>query len=75
MIDYKFSALDSIDGFLALALPQVLRIWLWGAVAGSASILIYAKVSSQDKFTSIKHDNKKSQHTHTTYMAITGGFY
>jgi hypothetical protein len=56
MLSRLFPALSTVDGWLAGLLPFVLRLMIWGALGGSLSILIYARLSPQ---ASIKRLKKK----------------
>ena len=56
MISRLFPALNTVDGWFAGLLPFVLRLMIWGALGGSLSILIYARLSPQ---ASIKELKKK----------------
>jgi len=47
MISRLFPALSTVDGWLAGLLPFALRLMMWGALSGTLSILIYAKLSPQ----------------------------
>ena len=56
MISRLFPALNAVDGWLGGLFPFVFRLMMWGALAGTLSILIYAKLSPQ---ASIKRLKKK----------------
>lgn len=56
MISRLFPALNTVDGWLAGLLPFVFRLTVWGALAGTLSIIIYARLSPQ---ASIKRLKKK----------------
>ena len=54
MISRLFPALNAVDGWLAGLLPFVFRLMIWGALSGTLSILIYAKLSPQAAIKDLK---------------------
>lgn len=56
MISRLFPVLNAVDGWLDALFPFIFRLMLWGALAGTLSIMIYAKLSPQ---ASIKRLKKK----------------
>jgi len=57
MINLLFPALNVVDGWLS-ALPLLIRIGLWGALAGTLSMLTYAKLSNQTAITAMKKETR-----------------
>ena len=47
LAELPFPLFDAIDNALAVALPPAARLVLWGVVAGSVAMLLYALCSSQ----------------------------
>ena len=47
LAELPFPLFDAIDNALAVALPPVVRLVVWGVVAGSVAMLLYALCSSQ----------------------------
>jgi len=54
MIRELFPALNMVDRWLAGLLPFAVRLSMWGVLAGSLSITIYAKLSPQASITNLK---------------------
>ena len=54
MIRELFPALNMVDRWLAGLLPFAVRLSIWGVLAGSLSIIIYAKLSPQASITKLK---------------------
>jgi hypothetical protein len=54
MISELFPALNMVDRWLAGLFPFVVRLSIWGALAGILSITIYAKLSPQASITKLK---------------------
>ncbi|MFO7914928.1 MAG: hypothetical protein R6U43_04460 [Candidatus Krumholzibacteriales bacterium] len=59
MINVIFPLFDAIDGLLAALLPPLVRICLWGVVAGALSVAVYALISPQDKIAGYKEQLRK----------------
>jgi hypothetical protein len=54
MVNIAFPALNAIDSWLALLLPDLVRVLLWGALSGAAAMLLYAWVSDQKTLAALK---------------------
>lgn len=54
MIRELFTALNMVDRWLAGLLPFAVRLSIWGVLAGSLSITIYAKISPQASIAKLK---------------------
>ncbi len=54
MISELFPVLSMVDRWLAGLLPFAVRLSMWGALAGTLSITIYAKLSPQASITKLK---------------------
>ena len=54
MIRELFPALNMVDRWLADLLPFAVRLTIWGVLAGSLSIIIYAKLSPQASIAKLK---------------------
>ena len=50
-----------IDHFLAMALPAVVRLGLWGVLAGWLTMMVYRRLSNQDKIQALKAEQKFQQ--------------
>lgn len=50
-----------IDHFLAMALPAVVRLGLWGVLAGWLTMIVYRRLSNQDKIQALKAEQKFQQ--------------
>ncbi len=51
----------AIDQVLGLALPGVVRLVLWGVLAGWLTMVVYRRLSNQDKIQELKIEQKKQQ--------------
>jgi hypothetical protein len=47
MLDVLFPALNQADAFLAVWLPALFRVCLWGALSGASALVIYKLTSDQ----------------------------
>ena len=61
MISKLFPVLNMVDGWLAGLLPLAARLSMWGALAGTLSITIYAKLSPQASITKLKKKTRGLQ--------------
>ena len=61
LFDLPAPLFDAIDGVLALALPPLLRLLLWGIVAGWLTMLLYRRLSNQEKIGQLKAEQKVQQ--------------
>lgn len=61
LFDLPAPLLDAIDGVLGLALPPLLRLLLWGVVAGWLTMLLYRRLSNQEKIGLLKAEQKVQQ--------------
>jgi len=61
LFDLPAPLLGAIDGVLGLALPPVLRLLLWGILAGWLTMLLYRRLSNQEKIQQLKAEQKKQQ--------------
>ena len=50
-----------VDQLLSLALPGVIRLVLWGVLAGWLTMVVYRRLSNQDKIQELKLEQKKQQ--------------
>ena len=50
-----------IDGALDSVLPDVLRLALWGVLAGWLTMLVYRRLSNQEKIQALKSEQKTQQ--------------
>ena len=59
--DFPAPLFDFVDGLLAMALPPVLRLAIWGALAGWLSMIVYRSFSDQEKIGALKALQKEQQ--------------
>lgn len=58
MINLTFPVLNAIDAWLALWLPELWRIALWGAASGAAALGLYALLSDQAGLAQLKRGTR-----------------
>lgn len=56
LFDLPAPAFDLLDGWLAPVMPSGLRIVLWGAIAGAATMLLYWAFSPQARIAQVKRE-------------------
>lgn len=61
LFDLPAPLFDAIDSALGLALPPLLRLLLWGVFAGWLTMLLYRRLSNQEKITQLKEEQKVQQ--------------
>ena len=61
LFDLPAPLFDSIDGVLAMAMPPVLRLVIWGILAGWLTMFFYRLLSNQEKIGALKALQKKQQ--------------
>jgi len=61
VFDLPAPLFDSIDGALAMAMPPLLRLVLWGIFAGWLTIIVYRRFSDQEKIAELKALQKEQQ--------------
>ena len=61
MISELYLVLNLVDGWLASLLPLAVRLAIWGALAGSLSMIIYAKLSPQASIAKMKTKTRSLQ--------------
>lgn len=59
MINLAFPFLNFVDGWLAEWIPGLLRICIWGAICGSASMALYYALSNQTAIEQLKLESRK----------------
>lgn len=63
LFDLPAPLFSGVDHLLGLALPPLLRLVLWGVLAGWLTMLVYRRLSNQDKIQRLKKDQKEQQKT------------
>jgi hypothetical protein len=63
LFDLPAPLFDSIDGLLATLLPPVLRLVIWGVLAGWLSMIVYRLFSDQEKISALKALQKDRQNS------------
>jgi len=61
LLDLPAPIFGIIDGVLAMAMPPVLRLVVWGILAGWLSMIVYRLFSDQEKIGALKTLQKKQQ--------------
>ena len=61
LFDLPAPLFSIIDGVLAAFLPSVVRLLLWGILAGWISMLVYRLLSSQEKIAALKTRQQQQQ--------------
>lgn len=61
LFDLPAPLFGAIDSVLSLALPPVLRLVLWGILAGWLTMVLYRRLSNQEKIQQLKAEQKKQQ--------------
>src|SRR5690554_6043757 len=61
LFDLPAPVFSAIDGLFAMVMPAVLRLVIWGVVAGWLSMLLYRAFSDQRKIRELKAQNKDQQ--------------
>jgi hypothetical protein len=61
LFDLPAPLFSAIDGVLGLALPPVLRLVIWGILAGWLTMVVYRRISNQEKIGELKAQQKIQQ--------------
>jgi len=61
LFDLPAPLFDIVDGVLAAAMPVVMRVVLWGVLAGWISMLLYRSFSNQEKIAALKTRQQRQQ--------------
>jgi len=61
LFDLPAPLFAAIDGVLGMALPPVLRLVLWGILAGWLTMMVYRRLSNQEKIGELKAQQKVQQ--------------
>lgn len=61
LFDLPAPIFSAVDGLLAMVMPAVLRLVIWGVFAGWLSMVIYRLFSNQKKIGALKAQNKNQQ--------------
>ena len=61
LFDLPAPLLGAVDGLLATFLPALVRILLWGVLAGWLTMLLYRALSNQEKISVLKAEQKEHQ--------------
>jgi hypothetical protein len=61
LFDLPAPLFDIIDGVLAMAMPTVLRLVIWGILAGWITMVVYRLLSNQEKIGALKVLQKEQQ--------------
>ena len=61
LFDLPAPVLGAIDQFMSLALPAVIRLVLWGVLAGWMTMVIYRRLSNQERIQQLKAEQKEQQ--------------
>jgi uncharacterized membrane protein (DUF106 family) len=61
LLDLPAPLLSAIDAALAIALPPLIRLLLWGVAAGWLTMLVYRRLSNQEKIGLLKAEQKAQQ--------------
>ncbi len=67
LFDLPAPVLGAIDQFMSLALPGVIRLVLWGVLAGWMTMVIYRRLSNQERIQQLKAEQKKQQKIISTF--------
>jgi hypothetical protein len=59
MFNGVLQLLNLCDGWLAMFLPDVLRVGLWGGLSGVAALGLYTVVSNQDRIAALKGETRR----------------
>ena len=63
LFDLPAPLFSAIDGVLGMALPPVLRLVIWGILAGWLTMVVYRRLSNQEKIGELKAQQKIQQKT------------
>jgi len=61
LLDLPAPIFGAVDGILALALPALLRLLIWGILAGWLTMVVYRALSNQKKIAELKTQQKGQQ--------------
>jgi len=61
LFDLPAPLFGAIDQLLSLALPPVIRLVCWGILAGWLTMMVYRRLSSQDKIQRLKIEQREQQ--------------
>ena len=59
-----------IDGVLAMAMPPVMRLVVWGIFAGWLTMVIYRRLSDQEKIGALKTLQKQQQKAQPAHFLL-----
>lgn len=61
LFDLPAPLLDAVDGVAGVVLPDGLRLLLWGVLAGWLTMVVYRRLSNQEKIGALKAEQKVQQ--------------
>lgn len=61
LLDLPAPLLDAVDGALGVVLPPLIRLIAWGVLAGWLTMLLYRRLSNQEKIGRLKAEQKAQQ--------------
>jgi len=61
LFDFPAPIFGAIDGVLAMAMPPLLRLVIWGIFAGWLTMVVYRRFSDQEKIGELKAQQKSQQ--------------
>ena len=61
LFDFPAPLFAAIDGLLGMALPPLLRLVFWGILAGWLTMVVYRRLSNQEKIGELKAQQKVQQ--------------
>lgn len=61
LFDLPAPLFSAVDGVLGMALPPVLRLVIWGILAGWLTMVVYRRLSNQEKIGELKAQQKIQQ--------------
>jgi hypothetical protein len=61
LFDLPAPLFQAVDGVLGMALPDTLRLILWGILAGWLTMVLYRRLSNQEKISALKKEQKAQQ--------------
>lgn len=61
LFDLPRPLFDAVDGALGAVLPAWLRLLLWGVLAGWMTMVLYRRLSNQDRIKELKQEQKAQQ--------------
>lgn len=61
LFDLPAPLFAAIDQFVGLALPPLFRLVLWGVLAGWLTMVVYRRLSNQERIQQLKNEQKEQQ--------------